>query len=574
MCFTSELAAVRQNRAASLLAGVLLGAYGLVTGYLAIRMLWYLFHSWTNVPWRDQWPLLEEIRAFEEHRYGWSYLWTPYWGVRIVIPRLLFLLSAKLFSFSNKPLVLVNVAAQVCGVWLVSYAAWRLLRQRSLGWRLLAVIATANLLLCSLQLENIIWGMGVEFTVGYIAGAAAIVVLERFPSLTGSVFLALISTLSVGAGLLLWPVLAVQAWILGRPKRYAAMFSLAGICLAGCYVVGYVRPDLGTGIGGIIRRPIAALNIAGLILGGPVSLVSRQLSTATGWIGMTAACYIFYRVFRRPRGVASERVVGAMLVLFFLGIVFTIVAGRISPEWLAARQGAPLPSRYFTPAFLFWASLFSMTLAFGLDGGVLARVVSAAVGAIVLAVTLGTLTWQLEAPVSWAWLFRNMDAAASAFFVGASDEEYMSTMYPEATLRSRGVEYLRQKRWSVFAEDRAGWVGKKLHETFSIAPAGECEGGVEGMKLVSQFPALRLTGRLMQNKNCSIDPVEILITDPDDVIIGLGRTLLPTSNILSSGEQRFLAYGRIHQGQNNLYVYTSVRGGRVSLMTKTMYNQP
>lgn len=577
MCFTGGLLTISSGRPwirwAARVAAV---AFGVLTAGLAIRMLWYLFHSWSNVPWRDQWPLLEEIRAFEEGRYGWSYLWAPYWGVRIVIPRLLFLFTAKFFSFSNGPLVLTNVSAQFSAAAMLGFTAWRVLRKHSPDLRWFAIIVTVNLLLCPLQLENIIWGMGVEFTAGYVAGLAAIVLLgrfsSRFSSMIGAVFFALVSTLSAGAGLILWPILCLESWIMGCAKKCAPVFGIIGLVAAGVYMIGYQRPDMGMGFGGMLRRPVAAVRIAGLILGGPISVRSRSWSTAAGCVGLIAAAYLFYYVIRRWRTAGVGLIIEAALVLFFLGIVLSIVAGRISPEWLLGRQGAPVPSRYFTPAFVFWASLFPAMLSLAFESDVLGRVLASGTGAIVIALTLGTVTWQIEAPASWAFLFRSMDAAASAFFTGASDEEYQSEMYPEKPVRDRGVDYLRQKRWSVFAEDRATWIGKPLHDRFSLAATGLCRGTVELMKPVFPDRALRITGRVIEDKTCSADPVEILITGSDDAVIGQGRALLPTFTPFGSREVSYLAYARIPPGQNSVRIYASLPGNRVTLLAQLQYD--
>lgn len=65
-------------------------AFAALTLLLAGRMLWFLGLSVTNTLHYDQWPMLEEIRQHQSGQLGWSYLWAPYWGHRIVIPRLIF----------------------------------------------------------------------------------------------------------------------------------------------------------------------------------------------------------------------------------------------------------------------------------------------------------------------------------------------------------------------------------------------------------------------------------------------------------------------------------------------------
>ncbi len=87
--------------------------------------------------------------------------------------------------------------------------------------------------------------------------------------------------------------------------------------------------------------------------------------------------------------------------------------------------------------------MFPLAIALALRKGPLARLAAATVGAVVLALTLGTLGEQISEPVHWSIAFRQIDAAASAFFIPVDDEETRAGMYPAAEPRDRLVESLR-----------------------------------------------------------------------------------------------------------------------------------
>jgi hypothetical protein len=307
----------------------------------------------------------------------------------------------------------------------------------------------------------------------------------------------------------------------------------------------------------------------GLFLGGPLSLFSVTVSTLAGCAGMLVAAYLVPLAIRR-RSAQPEVVIPAMFALYFLGVALSFAAGRMSPEWLAGRQIVRLPSRYLTPSFFFWASLFPLAIALTLQKKPLVRMAAAAVSAVVLALTLGTLGEQISEPVHWSTAFRQIDAAASAFFIPVDDEETRAGMHPKAEPRDRLVEYLRARRWSVFSEDRATWIGKKLQDKFEVLRPSVCSGYLQSIKAVGGS-AVRLTGDVFVNRTCPGEPVEIVIANRNGVIVGLGRTTLPVFTPGGGKESGFLAYARIEGGVNDLLVYAGGPNRRASLLIDIKY---
>src|SRR6185436_12153740 len=201
-------------------ATVLLVAAAALTIVLAARTFWYVFHSVTNVPYPDQWVMLQEVRALRTGQSGWSYLWSPYWGHRPLIPRLLILLSVRYLHYSMLPFIITNVAAQISMVLVMALLFQRLFPDRGrLFW--LSAIAMLHLLLSSLQMEIFVLGIGIMYTVGYASAVAAIVLLgtEVDPRLKFkarfwiALLLGIIATAFVAIGPLIWPILILEAWL-------------------------------------------------------------------------------------------------------------------------------------------------------------------------------------------------------------------------------------------------------------------------------------------------------------------------------------------------------------------------
>src|ERR1700737_20914 len=120
--------------------------------------------------------MLEEIQRVREGHSRWTYLWSPYWGQRILLPRLVFLVSAEYLHFSMWPFILINVASQISMVAVLFAVVRRLLQPYSIAfWA--SVIAIVHLLLSSLQMEIFIEAIGIQYTMGYASAVASICVM-------------------------------------------------------------------------------------------------------------------------------------------------------------------------------------------------------------------------------------------------------------------------------------------------------------------------------------------------------------------------------------------------------------
>ncbi len=477
-------------------AGLLVA--GALTTVLVARTLWYLFHSITNVPYTDQWILLDEIRRFRQGALAWNWWWAPYWGQRDVVGRLLLLLDAKYFHFFNLPLILVNVAAQACLLAALLRAA---------RGALCAVVFT-HLVFSSLGMEVLVLAQNVQHSVGYAAAIAAILLgaKGRYRVAAG---LGMLAAGCLAIGLVVFPILAVQAWLGKGPVKAIAGLTVA---VAALYAIGYTRPDIGMGAAGALRHPFQALEMTSLILGGPISLYSLKLGTAAGAIGLAATAYF---LLRARNGLA-------MAAAFLVASALSLALGRISPEWLASLHGAqPLPSRYIAPVLVFWGCLFALAI------GSRVAPIMAIVSAIVLAMTFGAWNWQWRVSREWAEAMQRFDAIGSGFLVNVSDREYMSLLLADEPRRDMLVAYLRRERLSVFAEERAGWMDQPVAAGFDA-----------GCRAVASFApvgpgAFRVTGTL--DKDGRFD---VLLADERGVVRGLARTLP------AEGKQQFLGYLR------------------------------
>jgi hypothetical protein len=539
-----------------------------LTAVLVARTFWYLFHSVTNVPYPDQWVMLQEIWRVHTGQLGWSYLWSLYWGHRPLLPRLLILLSVKYLRYSTLPFILTNLAAQTSLVLVVVSLARRLFpNRRRLFW--LSAVAAVNLLLSSLQMEVFIEGIEIQYTIGYASALAAIAImgmaldpgLRLRPRFWVSILLGLASCACLAIGPLVWPILIVEAWLARAGIKYLAVLTaIAGIVIT-AYFIGYGRPSMGMGIAGFIHHPIQAFAVVALLLGGPLSFYSRALAIVSGGIGMVVAGGLAIH-FWRTRSAKPAAIALTMAAGFLIGSAVALAIGRVSTDVLVGPGIPPLPSRYAAPTLAFWAVLFPVSLTCW-STGYLGRLAAMGVSVIVLALTLGTWSWQWRLSREWAMLSERYDAIGSGFLAAVSDQDYMSPIIADEQYRGRMVDYMRQRHLSVFAEPRGRWMDRDIKTIGPTDKQSNCRATVAAVPLGGDPPSFRVRGTLTLDDSIGARPprrrLDILMTDNIGTVKGLARTLPIQSE--NAPAEEFWGYARgISPRELRLFVFLPGRG--------------
>jgi hypothetical protein len=516
-------------------APLLLATAAALTALVAVRTFWYLFHSITDAPFTDGWLILDEIRRFREGSLDWTFFWTPYWGQRNVVARVLFFLAVKYFSFAAAPLIVVNVVAWLSMLAVLVWAARQVCAGRVF---LMCAIALAHLALSSLGMEVLVITQNVQHSIAYASAVSAILLFPRRP--WAGIALAALATASMAIGLVVWPLLLVEAWYARMRARSIAIVAALMAGMVAFYMIGYTRPPAyGIGFAGALRHPGVAFSMTSLVLGGPITLYSLRLGTVAGAIGLGVLAWFMIR--RRERGMDFAVTMAALLLA---GSAAALAVARISPEWLAALHGAqPLPSRYIAPTLIFWGCLF--VLAWGRSELAPKIVVSA----IVLVITFGTWSWQWRVSREWAVAMQRFDAIASGFVAGVADEESMSLLLTDAAVRDRLVGYMRQEHLAMFAEPRARWMGQQF------GAAAPCRGS---LSTAAVGGGVRVAGSVE-----GAGRFDLVIAGGDGIVNGLARSLPAQSEGQAAVD--FFGYAR---GLGPWRVFV-LRGGRAPCEMKS-----
>ncbi len=510
---------------------VILLAYTVFTDFHTVKVI----HQFrTNVLWRDQWWFLGEFQSLHKGASWSQILWSPYWGHRPVIPRLLFYLDVKLFSFRNTPLLCLSWASLLLQVVVIS-AVNRSLFGSILSWRFVAaLIVTLNLYLSSFQMENLIWALQIQYilvftfaTLSFTLFASSLTARRGTLLLSTSFLCAFLGSLTMANGLLIWPVLALQAVLCKSSRRVWAGALLAFVLLSGIYTVGYVMPDTGMGLRGQFHRPGRAIEIALMVVGGPLSNQNYQASVVAGAAGILAAMISAFAIRRDSRPALPS--IHLAIAAFSAGTAALTVWGRISPEFVKqhiAVRAEMLPSRYQTFSFIFWASLFALAL--WVTRTAHPRVLKALTltAAFVPCYFVFAYT-RVQPAVADAWLdsMHSFDATGTSFLLNAPDWERQQLLWAYRSQLDGWVQFAREQRLANFSEDRLHWIGSRLTDRFPKAIDAGCEGKLEDAQSIS--PGCWRVNGWAWERDAHKAPLDVVLVDASGYIRGLARSGQP-----------------------------------------------
>lgn len=332
-----------------------------VWAVLVLAAVGYVFRFGSNVPYWDDWNMVDAITGAEPVTLQW--LWSPYGGHRVPLPRLVLLTLFKLSGTDFRAGMYFNVAVLAAAA---AALIWASARMR--GGRVSVTDAVFPLLLLHWgHFENLLWSWQLPFGLAIALTCAALAVIAAYgltPVPKAGVVLAVLAIvilpLSDVPGMVYTPPLALWVAATGMVayrdhRRGYATALWAAATLALTLIIFYFRGYPHSGV------PLVPASIAHWLalartsvrflaggVGPTVQAVSpaARLAAAALLLGTVGA--VGWAAVRRDR--APYRAYG--LLLFFAGaacLVETFAASRLNFEF----QG-----RYFTLAAPIWCAAF------------------------------------------------------------------------------------------------------------------------------------------------------------------------------------------------------------------------
>jgi hypothetical protein len=510
-------------RATSVAAIAAAMAVTIATNYFTVA---HIFRGATRVPWADEWPILQQFIEYQHGSPLWPLLWRSHWGHRFVIPRLVYF--ADIQWAAHAPLIWLTLSLQSILIAQICALSWILIGRKS---RLLFAASLAvilNLMISPLQMENFVWSMQFTFPLVYSAACASFLFLALRTERASFVFFplaisaAMVASLSMANGILVWPVLAGQAIYLRLPRRVTAAIAVLGVAIIAAYCFDYPVHAIGMGIPGMLRHPVDASLLLGLLLGGALNPISLPLGIGASLLALAGAVYLGCK--RLPEPLAARPWLSALaaVLIFVLLSAASTVAGRITPQWLS--ENTPVPSRCFTLVQLFWAAL-SILILYEASRKPGSRLLVVPCAALYLSLMFLNPQRQISAALDWPDFFRGVDAVGAALIAGVPDERFLSILWPVDAERDAIVPFLRERQLSVFAEPRATWIGRRVSDLYPPASANHCIGEIERSLEIEASPgetSWRVEGWAW-NVSANRAFGYLLIVDPAKIVVGLAR---------------------------------------------------
>lgn len=545
---------------------VLVAACIVAIGNIHTVLAWHV-----AVPFSDEWGQFPRMIALEEagsSLWTWiAYLWKQHNEHRIVVPKLIYLMDMHLFNYQGYvPIVFIFLlqASTVAMLgWLLAgkgLASWEI-------WLLVALFIAAAFNL--MQSENFASTFQTAFVGCFSFAVAAFVLYAKYTEngrrshLAGTALFGILAGLSLAAGLFVWVVLALLAFLL-HPRRYlqSLAFSVVFAAFLLLYLAGYRSPRYHADpVESLLRHPwaVAEFLIAwlGNIAGTPSSAKILGFLAVLGLAAVT-----LYAVRFGKRRVEIYTLLGICAFVVLCGLATAVSRINFGLEQAMA-------SRYMTPVLLFWVCLASAALLTAmerlgpLDVGVVVGLVFVAFAALTVRNSQGSmgLVWFQDQ------LLRGYLAVVTGGYKDKPD--LLTALYPvpRQIIEKGHLDRLRAHNLSSFYTGQASPlpIGSDIPPGAVPDPA-KCLGNVDAVTPIAS-QTLQLTGWAWDESARSY-PEWILIVR-NGKVIGLGKpggwrpdvaAAVPSVGKPRVGWQAYAA-GSAEVGLRDVEAYLPMKGG-------------
>lgn len=334
-------------------------------GLPLLLLLWFVADLGVNVPYWDEWGLVELFRKTAAHTVGWQDLWAQNNEHRLLFPKIVFIVLAWLSNWNTKLESYTSIGLVILTFWAIhrlAYCQSELSDQRIY----FSSIFTSICLFSLVQWENWLWGFQLAWFLVNACFAIALLVLtsrigNAWLKLALASLLCFIASLSLAQGLLTWiamiPAL-ITSWRGRKTSQKITLFcAWIGLFLASAYLysIGYQKPTNHLDIYGYIRLPLLAANYFFTLLGTPLLYQSKYAAIPGLVLFVSFIGFVGYYVRHINSPIADRLSPWVSLGLFTILFAGITTIGRTG---LGIEQAAS--SRYITVSILLVISLIHL----------------------------------------------------------------------------------------------------------------------------------------------------------------------------------------------------------------------
>ena len=343
-----------------------------------VFLIWVVAQYAVNVPFVDQWELVPLLEKTYQGDLTFHDLWAQHNEHRLIFPRIIMLLLARLTHWNIRYELAVNIILAL-GIFAVFIRQVKITERKLAVVRLPWAIPAISLVVFSIsQCENWLWGWQLQMFLSLLAVVGGIVLLAndffRWRRFAAAAILGIVANYSFADGALVWPIglmlLLLVPTRAGKRKAAAAGWILIGALTLGTYFYHYQKPENHPPLSLIFKMPLAYAAYVFKYLGGMCAqglggdtsgdgvfalVIGLAVTVATGWAGVTLV----------RRKIANVRTLLPYFAMSLYSIGSALVTG-VARLGMGSNQA--LASRYCTMTVPLWVSLVVFLILLRMDG--------------------------------------------------------------------------------------------------------------------------------------------------------------------------------------------------------------
>jgi len=450
-----------------------LGALALLPPlFLSIVILTYT----VDIPFADQWAMLAVLARFYDGTLTFQDLWVQHNEHRLLVPRTLMLVLARLSGWNTRVEMGASVAlaAATLGVLLYQLRA----TGQATGMRWLLLVPVLSLAVFSLNQAESWWGgWNVQIFLSVFGVTAGLVLLSRpaprWLTLPLAIVCAVIASYSYGPGLLVWPVgMLILALQLRATRLIGAgrllLWSIATVVTIALFFSNYTWSAQATPLGSVLQAPRPYLLYSVTYLGAPptrgaVEYLFGQITGDTaaicnlgdsdlcGYVNTTAIVtgIVGVGLFALALWTLARRVPLAIWLPYAALGLYALGTGLMTSLGRAGYGNhQALAQRYATTASLFWLALVVLGALCAHVHGPRRSVGALSTGLIVF-FSLLIILCSIQGLDHFRWQQGFLAPAREALYP-AQDDALLQRLYPDPQVVKDAIPLLREHRLTIF----------------------------------------------------------------------------------------------------------------------------
>lgn len=521
----------------------------IAAGYVIATTVDATIRSMSPIVFWDGWQWIGLLESWIEKGFTWSSLLAVQNEHQLAFGRILLLADYFISSATNWSLILLNLTLYA-GTTAILVKLFVAATERARVDRIdLAAFAAfvSIVMFAAANLANLSWNFSVHFILGMVlivfAVLAAISTVraaqheKAFKTqawFAATVAIALIASFSAANGILIWPIVLGFFFFAGIPKKNLLVFALISTATAVFYILTL---KLNSGMNADPRatwhNPATYLVYLPYFFGNAIvdEQHAAKVAFVLGWIGLFGSMAAGLAFIRQRKSWDAYQLGLASILAFEL--VTGVMIDLSRQNW--GGQYGMIVDRYRLPNAVFWSATLALFWSVRWARSDMKETARVAAATLMACVTVGVVANQRNVLERYFDRYERREIAADALRMQVTDKLVLKEiMWPDEAMTPL-INFVRDRRLSVFADGRFELVGKPLSDVYRTATGAKCDGRVLVLSAVGdqigdwrrQIAAWRATGQAWDPDEQRVPGPFVFVDDFSKRIVGLARAIPP-----------------------------------------------